>query len=121
MAFPTSTLASIIIGATAITGSAVAVTMSSAPSNTEVSKSVSQPLNTSTPQLNPEPTVPSATTPSNPNPLPTPLPILPPPTFNGDDDDNYEDEDEDDEDDWEHEDYEDDDEEWEDDEEEWED
>jgi len=96
MAFPASTLASIIIGATAITGSAVAVTMSSAPSNTEVSNSVSQPLDTSTPQLN-----------------------VPPPTFNGDDDDNYEDEDEDDEDEWEHEDYEDEDDE--DDEDEWED
>ncbi len=119
MAFPTSTLASIIIGATAITGSAVAVTISSAPSNTEVSNSVSQPLDTSTPQLNPEPTAPSAITPTNPTPLPTPLPIVPPPTFNGDDDDNYEDEDEDDEDEWEHEDYEDEDDE--DDEDEWED
>lgn len=115
MAFPTSTIASIIIGATAITGSALAVNISSAPARNDVTNSVVQPETSNPPLVAPEPSSPAATVPISPTPVPTQTPIIPPPVFNGDDDDNYEDEDDEDEDEdeWEHEDYEDE-EEWED-------
>lgn len=125
MAFSASTLASIVIGATAITGSAFAVNLTSSPSSTTPTNSVLQQQDISTPLVTPEPTSPSDVSPINPIPTPTPSqsPVTPPPAFNGDDDDNYEDEGEDDGDDWEDEDYDDDyDDEYEDSEdEEWED
>ncbi len=122
MSFNLSTIASLVIGATAITGSALAVNVSSAPAPSATPNSVVLPEQTPAATNPTNPSAPSDILPINPIPTPTPsdLPIVPPPVFNGDDDEDDDEDDEEYEDEDEDEDYDDD--EWEDeDEDEWED
>ena len=130
MAISSSTLASIIIGATAITGSAFAVSYGANAQNNDSTSSITQLQPSQTPESTPVATEPSNTTPLAPTPLPTQDPITPPPSFNNGDDDDDEDEEYEDEDgDWDDDDdeeYEDEDGDWDDDDdededEEWED
>ena len=101
MAISSSTLASIIIGATAITGSAFAVSYGATAQNNDSNSSITQLQPTQTPESTPVATEPSKTTPLAPTPLPTQDPFTPPPSFNNGDDDDDEDEEYDDEDgDW---------------------
>jgi len=108
MSFNLSTIASVIIGATAITGSALAVNVSSAPQESNTTNTVMQPQQTLSPIDNTVPSAPEDILPISPTPTPSELPIVPPPVFNSDDDEDededeeYEDEDGDD-----HEDYDD--------------
>ena len=108
MSFNLSTIASVIIGATAITGSALAVNVSSAPQESNTTNTVMQPQQTLAPIDSTVPSVPGDILPISPTPTPSELPIAPPPVFNSDDDEDededeeYEDEDGDD-----HEDYDD--------------
>ena len=107
MSLNLSTIASVIIGATAITGSALAVNVSSAPQESSTTNTVMQPQQTLAPIDNTVPSVPGDILPISPTPTPSELPTVPPPTYSGDDeedddDENYEDEDGDD-----HEDYDD--------------
>jgi len=88
-----STIASLVIGTTAIAGSALAVTVNSTPGQQDFTTPISKPLvtdPTSTDPLNNIDTVPTQTI--DPTPLPTP-PVVTPPPFNGGDDDEESDDD----------------------------
>jgi hypothetical protein len=122
MSFNLSTVASIVIGATAITGSALAVNLSSSPQDSGTTNTVMQPEQTLSPIETSTPKIPGNLRPISPTPTPSELPTLPPPAFNNEDDEDeyYEDDHDDDE---EYEDYEDedDDEDYEDEDEDYED
>ena len=116
MAFSPSTLATVIIGAVALSGSAFAVSLANQPADPLNQSSVNQPLDQAKPSPEAVPVSPDAPaiTPVTPVPLPTQSPVITdPPSFQGDDEDSDDDsEDEDWEDDGDrdhHDDYDDDD------------
>ncbi len=101
MAISSTTLASIIIGATAITGSATAYALNYSPEQISGSEQTNT-LKIQDPSLELLPDGSNQIIPPSilPNPTGTPDPLNPPidppaPYFNGDDDDDYEDDDDD--------------------------